>query len=104
MILNSDELEILNYLESWNGKLVSLVEICRSAGGRKKYRESPTWACRLMHRLVETNLVEVDERGRFRLVVEEEYGLVGDDYFPAPRDSEFWADESVTPSPKHRAA
>ena len=65
MILSSEELEILEYLKSWNGKYVTMIEICRCAGGRKKFRENPNWAKGLMARLVESLLVRVNERGHY---------------------------------------
>src|SRR5579863_7213203 len=64
--LSSDELEVLDYLKSWNGKSVSMVEICRCAGGRQKFKESPNWARPMMSRLVELGLVAVNERGHYR--------------------------------------
>jgi hypothetical protein len=97
MTLSSDELEILNYLKSWDGKFVSMIEICRCASSRKKFRESPHWAKPLMARLVEGTIVEVNERGHYRCPVKTEAAapvhktpqasktavIVGDDYFPA---------------------
>lgn len=90
MILSSDELEILGYLKSWKGKFVTLIEICRSASGRQRFKENPKWANPLMSRLVEMNLAEVNERGHYRAVIEEDSTatVVGDDYFPAPKESE----------------
>ncbi len=93
MILSSDELEVLDYLKSWNGKFVTMVEICRCAGGRKKFREDAHWAKCLMSRLVDAKMVEVNERGHYRAVVEESgakkevVGVLGDDYFPKPRSA-----------------
>ena len=102
MILSSDELEVLEYLKSWKGNHVSLVEICRSAGGRRKFRESPQWAKGLMARLVDSQMVSVNERGHYAFIMEsspapveanvpEDYFptaqnaiIVGDDYFPPP--------------------
>jgi hypothetical protein len=104
MILSSDELEVLEYLKSWKGNFVSMVEICRCAGGRHKFKESPHWAKRLMSRLADEKLVEVNERGHYRYLGEpapegaegvvaasEDYFtpvenplIVGDDYFPPP--------------------
>ena len=88
MILSSDELAILDYLKSWNGKSISLVQICRSAASRKKFKDSPTWASGLMPRLVEAKLVGMNERGHYRIPKAKEYGVLGDDYFPAPREPE----------------
>src|ERR1700735_4919139 len=100
MILSSDELAILEYLKSWNGTSVSMVEICRCAGGRRKFRETPNWAKGMMARLVEANLIQVNERGHYCSIVEDEEpktpkaapepkpkelpaGTVGENYFPA---------------------
>jgi hypothetical protein len=95
MLLSSDELEILEYLKSWNGATISMLEICRRAGGRKKFKESPNWAKGMMTRLVDAKLIQVNERGHYRYITgnespEEatspfiiEQQLIGDDYFPA---------------------
>lgn len=106
MILSSDELEVIDYLKSWNGKFVTMIEICRCAGGRKKFKESPHWAKSLMARLVEAKIAEVNERGHYRLIEENKPHpeplhrkhhhvpapaktavIVGDDYFPAASTS-----------------
>ena len=106
MILSSDELEVLEYLKSWKGNYVSMVEICRCAGGRRKFKETPHWAKRLMSRLVDEQLVFVNERGHYAYAykaenapaqatgnssVAEDYFapvenqlIVGDNYFPPP--------------------
>ena len=106
MILSSDELDILEYLKSWKGTSVSLIEVCRSAGGRQRFRESPGWANSLMARLVEAKLIAVNDRGHYcyrgeedtQLIRKEDVmnghsplmsplsrsvGVVGEDYFPA---------------------
>src|SRR5277367_2457936 len=72
MHLSSDELEILEYLKSWKGTSVSMIEICRCAGGRQRFRENPHWAKGLMSRLVDEQLVEVNERGHYCVVGEAE--------------------------------
>lgn len=94
MLLSADELEILEYLRSWKGATVSIIEICRCAGGRKKFKESPHWAKTLMARLVEAKFIEVNERGHYRAIIETKPAVetrpapviegqaVGDDYFP----------------------
>jgi hypothetical protein len=115
MILSSDELEILEYLKSWSGKYVAMIEICRCAGGRQKFKESPHWAKNLMSRLVDAKMVEVNERGHYRVIGENKSHtetfrkkqqphppapqpaktavIIGDDYFPASSGS----DETVPP-------
>jgi hypothetical protein len=71
MILSSDELEIIEYLKTWHGKYMTMVQICRCAGGRRKFKDTPAWANPFMTRLVEAKLVEVNERGHYRCVVDE---------------------------------
>jgi|SRR5579872_3109522 len=68
MILSSEELEILEYLKSWNDQYVALAEICRRAGGRQRFKETPNWAKPLMSRLVESKMAEVNERGHYRFI------------------------------------
>jgi len=118
MTLSSDELEILNYLKSWKGSFVTMVEICRCAGGRRKFKESPHWAKALMARLVDTQMVEVNERGHYRVVGDPDTisqtfeteilqapkpaqtaAIVGDDYFPAspPNDDPSATDQWLSP-------
>jgi hypothetical protein len=65
MVFNSDELEIIEYLRSWKGEFVSVAEICRRAGGRRKFVESPNWAKLMMARLMDAGVVEVNDRGHF---------------------------------------
>ncbi len=107
MTLSSEEIQILDYLKSWNGKFITMVEICRSAAGRQKFTESPDWAKGLMSRLVEAKLVEINERGHYSCPAEEKpvqprqaaplprpsktAVIVGDNYFPAA--------ESAVPDP-----
>lgn len=91
MILSSDEIEVLEYLKSYNGSFVSMVEICRSAGGRQKFKESPHWAKRLMSRLVDEKMIEVNERGHYcfkapvAVAVSATEAPAAEDYF-APQD------------------
>ena len=103
MILSSDELAILEYLRSWKGTAVSMVEICRCAGGRRRFKEAPNWAKGMMARLVEANLIEVNDRGHYLSIEEAEKPpappapqaaaksspsrTVGEDYFPATDNS-----------------
>jgi hypothetical protein len=101
---SSDELEILEYLKSWDGKFLSLVDISRNASGRQKFRDTPNWANGLMGRLIDAKLVEANERGHYRYIGETKpappkvkaklipplqpqsstnASIVGDNYFPA---------------------
>jgi len=112
MILSSDELEVLDYLKSWNGKFVTMVEICRCAGGRKKFREDANWANCLMTRLVDARMVEVNDRGHYRVISDEPaaqkqvVGVLGDDYFPKPRAAAQAGEDyfPAVPEPESEAA
>ncbi|MDB6121579.1 MAG: hypothetical protein JWQ71_572 [Pedosphaera sp.] len=92
MVLSSDELEILHYLKGYKGTFVPAVEICRRAGGRRRYESAPNWAGALMSRLVDAKFVEVNERGHYRFVRDTQPVLLDDNYFPteesAPLENE----------------
>jgi hypothetical protein len=102
MMLSSEALEIIAYLNTAPGKLFSMAEISRRAGGRGRFVESPGWARNLMSHLVDAGLIEVNARGHYRVPVSEHphtqpdasamptypaprksrAKIVGDDYFP----------------------
>ena len=103
MILNAEALEIIAYLKTAPNKFVSMQEISRRAGGRRRFEESPNWAKNQMTPLVEAGVLEVNARGHYRVkptaesenqtkkpdapVARAERKLratvVGDDYFPS---------------------
>jgi hypothetical protein len=98
MILSSESLEIISYLKTAPGKFVSLPEISRRAGGRRRFEELPGWAKNLMSPLVDAKLVEVNARGHYRVASsapshapakptapasrKSRAKIVGDNYFP----------------------
>lgn len=71
MILSAETLEIIAYLKTAPGKLFSMGEISRRAGGRGRFVESPGWARNLMSHLVDAGLIEVNARGHYRVPVGE---------------------------------
>ena len=103
VILNAEALDIIAYLKTAPSKFVSLLEISRRAGGRRRFEESPDWAKNLLTPMVEAGLLEVNSRGHYRHRCTEEpvttpqtpsmpplqttkklkAKVVGDDYFPA---------------------
>ena len=99
MTLSSEALDILAYLNAVSGKFVSMRELSLKAGGRRRYEESPGWARNLMQPLLEAGLIQVNERGQYRVPVSEEpqaptktsprprrdcrAKIIGDDYFPS---------------------
>jgi hypothetical protein len=109
MVLSSEALDILAYLESAGGKFMSAAEISRRAGGKRQFEKHPDWARGLLSRLVDEGLIEVNERGHYHVPAgaqppaqpqeaideppappscEQKGAIVGEDYFPpsdAPR-------------------
>ncbi len=73
MILSSEELGILEYLKSRNGTFIPVLEISRRAFGRRKFEDDPNWANGLLTRLVDAALVEVNERGHYRFLENENF-------------------------------
>ena len=102
MILSAEALDIIAYLKTAPNKFVSLLEISRRAGGRRRFEETPNWARGLMAPLMEAGVIEVNARGHYRhlgsMTAEAKpktpgpsakpqrkikAAVVGDDYFPS---------------------
>ena len=69
--MDADEQDICNYLKQWQKQFISGREICRRAGGKRRFREDPYWANQPLLRLVEKQIIESDAGGHFRLVQKE---------------------------------
>ena len=69
--MSSEELDILRYLKSMPKAFFSMREICRRAGGKRVYRENPSWARPHLPRLVEKGLIETDGSGHYRIKSEQ---------------------------------
>jgi hypothetical protein len=65
--MNADDREVCLYLRGWPGQFVSVAEITRRAGGKRRSREDPNWAIPVLSRLVEKGIVESDSTGHYRL-------------------------------------
>jgi DNA-binding IclR family transcriptional regulator len=65
--MDTEEREIFHFLKTWGAEFVSLKEIARRAGGKKKYFEDPDWAKPLLMRLQERGVLETDSLGRYRI-------------------------------------
>lgn len=105
MILSAEAAEIIAYLKTAHGKFVSLAEISRKAGGRRRFEELPNWAKNLMPLMMDAGIVEVNARGHYRVQTPDQPPpqpqhhphakpasstahkprgkVLGDDYFPA---------------------
>ena len=65
--MNADEREICLYLKGWPGQFVSMAEIARRAGGKRRFRDDPNWAVPTLSRLLEKGILESDATGHYRL-------------------------------------
>jgi hypothetical protein len=72
--MDADEREIFDYLKTFGQDWVSAKEICRRAGGKKRYAEDNNWAKPILRRLKERNLIEGDALGRYRIKTERKRG------------------------------
>jgi hypothetical protein len=65
--MDSDERDIYEYLKTWGKEFVGVKEICRRAGGKKRYHEDTDWAIPYLGLMTERGLLERDHMGRFRV-------------------------------------
>lgn len=65
--MDADERQIYQYLKPFRKEYISTREICRRAGGRKRFHEEPEWAKVVLGRMVERGILELDAAGRFRI-------------------------------------
>lgn len=68
--MNPDQNAICLFLRSWPGQFVSRREICRRAGGKWRFREDENWAAPVLQRMVEDRVIETDDTGHFRLIIQ----------------------------------
>ena len=66
-VMDADEREIYQFLKSWGGEYVAAREICRRAGGRKRFHEEPDWAKPVLLRMEERGILESNATGQFRV-------------------------------------
>ncbi|HZI33975.1 MAG TPA: hypothetical protein VFF11_16670 [Candidatus Binatia bacterium] len=65
--MDADERDIFQYLKTWGKEYVGVVEICRRAGSKQRYRQDPDWAVPYLGLMVERGILERDAAGRFRI-------------------------------------
>jgi len=65
--MDADEREIFYFLKTWGSEFVGVREICRRAGGKKKYFQDNDWAKPLLIRMHERGIIEHDSQGRYRI-------------------------------------
>ena len=70
-MLTTEEIEILQYLKSFPGSFISAREISRRASGQRRRHHESRWADLYLNQLVEKQLVETDNMGRYRCLASE---------------------------------
>ena len=65
--MDAEEREIYFYLKGWKNTFISAREICKRAGGKKKFQRNPDWAKPLLIRMDERGILETDGGGHYRL-------------------------------------
>jgi hypothetical protein len=65
--MDAEEREIYYYLKGWKDQYISSREICRRAGGKKRFFREPEWAKPVLTRMVERGILEMDGAGHYRI-------------------------------------
>jgi hypothetical protein len=65
--MDADEREVFNYLQTFGEQWVSAKEVCRRAGGKRRFNEDNDWAKPVLHRMKEHHVLEGDEMARYRI-------------------------------------
>mgnify|MGYP001598456491 FL=1 len=65
--MDSDQRDILNFLQTWGVEFVSAKEICRRAGTKKRFHKDAGWAKPILLIMVEQGILETDQTGRYRI-------------------------------------
>jgi hypothetical protein len=65
--MDADEREIYQYLKSWGKEFVGVTEICRRAGGKRRYHADPDWAVPYLGIMADRGVLERDTQGRYRV-------------------------------------
>ncbi|MGH7940336.1 MAG: hypothetical protein ACREFR_04625 [Limisphaerales bacterium] len=65
--MDIDEREIFLFLKTYGVNFVAAREICRRAGGRRRYDEDHEWAKPILNRMVERGILETNAGGQYRL-------------------------------------
>jgi hypothetical protein len=64
--MDADEREIFDFLKTFGEEWVNAKEICRRAGGKKRFNEDNNWAKPILQRMKERQILDGDELGRYR--------------------------------------
>jgi hypothetical protein len=65
--MDADEREIYQFLKSWGSQFIATREVCRRAGGKRRFQEEPDWAKPVLLRMGERGVLESNATGHFRI-------------------------------------
>jgi hypothetical protein len=65
--MDADEREIFEFLKTFGEGWVNAREICRRAGGKRRFSEDNNWAKPILQRMKEKMFLEGDMLGRYRI-------------------------------------
>ena len=66
-MMDADEREVYFFLKGQMQHFVPANSVCRYAGGKQRFRESPDWAKPVLLRMIERGIVETDTTDSYRL-------------------------------------
>ena len=58
--MDADEREIYEYLQGYGEEWVNAKEVCRRAGGKRKFNEDNNWAWPVLQRMKDRQIIEGD--------------------------------------------
>ncbi|HEY1790934.1 MAG TPA: hypothetical protein VGJ73_22490 [Verrucomicrobiae bacterium] len=65
--MDLEEREIFLFLKTYGATHVAAREICRRAGGRRRYDEDHEWAKPILARMIERGILETNAEGQYRV-------------------------------------
>jgi hypothetical protein len=65
--MDADEREVFDFLSNYGEEWISAKEICRRAGGKRRFYEDNNWAIPALKRLKDSHAIENDQMGRYRI-------------------------------------
>lgn len=72
--MDADEREIYYFLKSFKDTFVSSREVCKRAGGKKRFRNEPKWAIAPLQRMVDRGILMTDPGGHYCIKPKPEKG------------------------------
>ncbi len=75
--MDSDEREVYDYLKTFGEDWINAKEVCRRAGGKRRYYEDNSWAIPILLRMKERQILEGDMLGRYRIKPQPKKGRKG---------------------------